>query len=319
MNVKGIITGLGSGIFWALDTILLGYVLAMGPFSDMVFLAPFLSTFLHDFFSSIWVAMYLFVTKQSSGVIKALKTKNGWFIVLAALCGGPIGMSGYLFAIQYIGSAYTATISALYPAVGALFGFILLKDKLTNKGVLGLVLAIVSTILIGFTSPDDPTNLLLGFLCALVCVFGWGMECVICAYGMGDEISSDVALGIRQATSWVTYAVVIFPFLGAYSALPDLFSNSNVMLATAGVALAGSASYLCYYKAISMLGPVRAMALNITYSAWAIILGVLVFNQVISLWLLIPCVLIIVGSLLSNMPAKKDIETVMPEMKESVL
>lgn len=305
MNVKGIVNGLSSGIFWALDTILLGYVLLMGPFPNMIFLAPFLSTFLHDLFSSLWICLYLLITGQLKDLYLAMKTKNGLFIVLAALCGGPIGMSGYLLAIQYIGSAYTATISALYPAIGALFGFILLKDKLTHKGIVGLVLAIGSTILIGFTSPDNPTNLLLGFGCALLCVFGWGMECVICAYGMGDKISSDVALGIRQTTSWITYAIIILPLIGGYKDLGMLMTNIDLLLAIAGVSFVGSTSYLCYYKAISLLGPVRAMALNITYSAWAILLGVSIFRQDVSLWLFIPCIFIIVGSLLSNMPNKE--------------
>ena len=46
------ITGLAAGIFWAADTIILGIALAMTPFvstEQAVFLAPFVSTFLHDF------------------------------------------------------------------------------------------------------------------------------------------------------------------------------------------------------------------------------------------------------------------------------
>lgn len=306
MNVKGVMNGLISGIFWALDTILLGYVLLKGSFPNLIFLAPFLSTFLHDFFSSIWMMLYLLLTKQLKDVLKAMKTRNGWFIVLAALCGGPIGMSGYLFAIQYIGSAYTATISALYPAIGALFGYLFLKDKLSHKGIFGLVLAVFSTILIGFTSPENPTNLWLGFSCALLCVFGWGMECVICAYGMGEQINSDVALAIRQSVSWITYAVCILPLINGYSVLGSITADSGLMLMIALVALVGTTSYLCYYKAISMIGPVRAMALNITYSAWAIIIGVFIFGQKVNLWLFVPCILIIIGSLLSNMPAEEE-------------
>ena len=41
--------------------------------------------------------------------------------MLGALLGGPIGMSGYLAAINTIGPGYTAAISAFYPAVW--FGF----------------------------------------------------------------------------------------------------------------------------------------------------------------------------------------------------
>ena len=48
------VTGLLAGITWALETVVLGIALGMSPFvstEQAVFLAPFVSTFLHDAFS----------------------------------------------------------------------------------------------------------------------------------------------------------------------------------------------------------------------------------------------------------------------------
>lgn len=299
LKITGIACGMTSGICWALDTILLGYVLSASTLSGAVILAPCLSTFFHDAFSSFWITLYLLITKQEKDVVTAMKKKSGWFIALAALCGGPLGMTGYLFAIQYIGSAYTAAISAMYPAVGAFFGYVLLKDKIKVKGIVGLLLAMIATVLLGFTSPENPENLVLGFLCALLCVFGWGLECVICAYGMKDDISSDVALQIRQGTSAIVYFIVIIPLIGGFDLLGTMVQDINILMSIAGVAFVGSASYLCYYKAISLIGPTRAMALNISYSAWAVILGAMFFGQGFSLQVFIPCIMIIVGSMMT--------------------
>ena len=47
------IYGLLSGILWGLDTVLLGIALTMTPFistEQAIFLAPLVSTFLHDLF-----------------------------------------------------------------------------------------------------------------------------------------------------------------------------------------------------------------------------------------------------------------------------
>ena len=44
--------------------------------------------------------------------------------MLGALLGGPVGMTGYLLAIKYLGPAYTAIISSLYPALGALLSYL---------------------------------------------------------------------------------------------------------------------------------------------------------------------------------------------------
>ena len=91
------VTGLSAGILWALDTVILGIALAMTPFvstEQAVFLAPFVSTFVHDFCSSLWMLIYMGIKKQYKNVIRALKTKSGKFIVLGALLGGPVGMIG---------------------------------------------------------------------------------------------------------------------------------------------------------------------------------------------------------------------------------
>ena len=125
--------GLLSGILWGLDTVLLGIALKMFSFistQQALFLAPFVSSFLHDLFSSIWMVIYMMLKKQISNTITATKTRSGKFIMLGAILGGPIGMTGYIFSIKYIGAAYTAIISSLYPAVGAFFSVIFLKEKL---------------------------------------------------------------------------------------------------------------------------------------------------------------------------------------------
>ncbi|MFR3924048.1 MAG: EamA family transporter [Collinsella sp.] len=63
-------------------------------------------------------------------------------------------------------------------------------------------------------------------------------------------------------------------------------------------ALAGVASYLFYYKAISKIGAARGMALNSSYSAWAVILGIALGNVPGPLEIGC-CVLILAGTVLA--------------------
>lgn len=300
---KGIAVGLGSGFFWGLDTVLLGMVLMLPPFSlegsASFMLAPFISTFAHDFFSSLWVGGYLALIGKAKKIGKAFMSSSGRWVAFGALCGGPIGMSCYLLSIQYIGSSYTAAISAMYPAVGAFFGFVFLKDRLKMRGIAGLGLAIFATVLLGFTTPDKPVNLIIGILFALGCALGWGLECVIVAYGMKDDLEPDVSLFIRQFTSALTYAIVILPLVGGYQAMPELLANPMTLFYIALVALCGSTSYLLYYTAIDGIGPTRAMGLNISYSAWAIFIGYMLGQNEFSLRVLILACMIILGSMLT--------------------
>ncbi len=49
--------GIFAGITWALETVILGVALCMTPFvstEQAIFLAPFISTFLHDTFSAFF-------------------------------------------------------------------------------------------------------------------------------------------------------------------------------------------------------------------------------------------------------------------------
>jgi len=268
----------------------------MSPFlpDGAVFLAPFITAFLHDAFSAIWTFMYLAFKKQLGNLFKAMKTKSALFVVLAALMGGPVGMTGYLIAVKLIGPSYTAIISSLYPAVGAILAYFILKEKMNKKAWLGLIFAIIGVSIIGYSAGEAGTSIV-GFLCALLCVFGWGSECVICAYGMkGDEVSSEFALQIRQFTSAIVYGVLIVPVVGGIGLSFEILRTSVIWWIGA-TALSGTISYLFYYKAIYKIGATRAMGLNITYVVWSILFDILINGNAISLKTIVCSIMVIVG------------------------
>ena len=294
--------GIFSGVFWGLDTVLLSIALAMTPFistEEAIFCAPFVSTFLHDFFSSIWMAIYMTCKKELGKTIRAAKTKSGRFIMLGALLGGPVGMTGYLLSIKYIGPAYTAIISALYPALGALLSYIFLREKMSKISILGLFISISGIIILGYAPGGEVSNLLVGFIFALMCVIGWASEAVICSYGMKeDEITPEQSLQVRQLTSAVAYGFLIIPII------KGLKFTLNVLPTTATVvilltALAGTTSYVFYYKGIHKIGATRAMSLNITYSAWSIVFGIILLGNTIDTKSIICCILIMTGSIMA--------------------
>lgn len=135
------ISGILAGILWGLDTVILGVALSMSTFvsaEQAIVLAPFVSTFIHDFCSSVWMLLYMGIKKQYRNILRAVKTRSGKFIILGALLGGPIGMSGYVAAINYIGPAYTAIISSMFSALGAFLSYIFLKEKMSPIQLCGL-------------------------------------------------------------------------------------------------------------------------------------------------------------------------------------
>lgn len=296
--------GLFSGILWGLDTVVLGIALAMAPYfgtADAAAFASIASSFIHDAGCAIWLLIYMGVRGRLKDTVAALKTRSGLVVMLGALLGGPIGMTGYVIAINNIGPAYTAIISAFYPALGALLSFILLKERMSAKQIAALIVALFGVMAMGVISAGDSEmgNTALGLAGAVLAVIGWGSEAVLCAWGMKDDaVDNETALQIRETTSALVYGLVVVPVFSAWgfaaSAIPS-FATGVIALS----ALAGTASYLFYYKGISLIGAAKAMALNISYSAWAVAFGFILQGTVPSLATVFFCIVILVGTVLA--------------------
>ena len=271
--------GIFSGVLWGLDTVVLAIALAMIPFADFG-QSALAGAVLHDVACAVILLVYMALRGRLKDTWAALRTRPGKSVIAAALLGGPIGMSGYLIAIDNIGPGLTAIISTFYPALGTLLAFILLKERMAPRQIAALLVALAAIVATGWSATSEPIeggNAILGVAGALACVIGWGSEAVILTWGMRDEaVDNEVALQIRETTSAVVYLFIV---------------------ALAG--LAGTASYLFYYKALSAIGASRGMALNISYSAWAIIFALVLQGTVPTAIQVACCVVILVGTVLA--------------------
>ena len=294
--------GFFSGALWGLDTVVLAIALAMTPFLDFG-QSALAGAVLHDVACALILLVYMAVRGRLKDTITALRTRPGKSVIVAALLGGPIGMSGYLIAIDNIGPGLTAIISTFYPALGTLLAFILLKERMAPRQIVALLVALGAIVATGWSATSEPIeggNAILGVVGALACVIGWGSEAVILTWGMRDEaVDNEVALQIRETTSAAVYLFIVAPIAGVFGfTLHSLAHLSAGVVALAG--LAGTASYLFYYKALSAIGASRGMALNISYSAWAIIFA-LAFppHTIPTLTQVICCIVILVGTVLA--------------------
>ena len=103
---------------------------------------------------------------------------------------------------------------------------------------------------------------------------------------------------IRETTSALVYLIVVLPIFGAWAftwnAIPNI-GTGVVALA----ALAGTCSYLFYYKGISVIGAARGMALNISYSAWAVLFGLILLGTIPGPVEIVCCIAILAGTILA--------------------
>lgn len=311
--------GIIAGITWALETVILGIALGMSPFcttEQAIILAPFVSTFLHDACSAIWACIYNAVRGNLKNVWRALMTKSGKWVVAAAVIGGPIGMTGYVMSVNYMGASIGAIASAVFPAIGSVLAFFFLKEKMKWHQWLFLAATLVGVYGLSYSPDLAIENFLLGILGALMCSFGWGIEAVILAKCLKDpEVTDEYALQIRQTTSALTYGIIILPILKAWGFTASLFtSGTGWLLPTIALAaLFATVSYLFYYKAISQIGASKSMALNVTYTAWAILFTVIILRDTSVLnWLTILCAVVV---LVCGIFAATDFKNILSKKK----
>lgn len=249
--------------------------------------------------SALLINISILVTGRFNAVIEDIKKAKSKYIWLGSLLGGPVGMCSFILAINYIGPSITAIISSIYPAVGLFFAYIFLKEKRKPYQVVALFIAIAFIIALGFIDEDHTNRSVMGIIFALLCACAWGSEAVLCSYGMkSGEISNLSAICIRQNLSMITYGAVLILYFVFFPYGESIDINSS--LAYVGMAaIFGSTSYYCYYRALATIGVSRAMALNISYTAFSAIFSYLLFGMELTISQMLIGFCIVVSGLIS--------------------
>ena len=314
------ITGILAGVTWALETVILGIALGMSPLvstEQAIFLAPFVSTFLHDACSALFMVAYNLIRGKGRELLGVFKSSGLKWLILASAIGGPIGMTGYALAVNHMGASVGAVASAVYPAIGTVLAYIFLKESVKWYQWIFLICTLLGVYGLSYSPGIQVENFWLGLLGAFMCAFGWGIEAVILAKCLKDpSIKNEYALNIRQMTSALIYGLLIIPVLGGWKFTAGLFTgHMGMLLMTVAIAaLFATVSYLFYYKTIAKVGASKAMALNITYTAWAIVFTVIILRDLSVLnpfTLLCAAVVVVCGIL-----AATDIKVLLEKRKK---
>lgn len=279
------IIGILSGLTWAAETVLMGVVLAMAPFfssAQAIMIAPFAATFLHDAFSALILFAYNALRGKTKAFFQIFKKPGCKWLVLGATIGGPIGMTGYTMAVNYMGASIGAVATAVYPAIGTVLAFLFLKEKVRWYQWIFLALTLLGVYGLSYSPEIAITHFWLGLLGAFMCAFGWGTSTVILTKCLKDpDMDESFVLTLRQSVSALVYGIIILPLLSGWNFIPSLFTHDAPLLIPTliGSALFATISYLLYYVSLDRIGASKTMALNVTYPAWAILLSVILFRD----------------------------------------
>jgi drug/metabolite transporter (DMT)-like permease len=276
----GLVTGLLSGALWGAAAVILAEALTRRPLAraDALYAAPLVVAALHDCFAAVWVSAVNAAGGKLRSVAAALRTRDGLVIAAAALLGGPLAMSTYLLAIDFAGASYAVAVSAVFPALGALLGRLVLRDRLRAPAWAGIMLAVVGAAVASYAPPAGASShYVLGTLCAAVSAVGWAAEGVMVTHAM-SRLPALVALNIRELVSAASYLCILLPVFGIAGLAGRALVAPSVGLLLAA-SIAGAGAYLAYYRSLALIGPARAMPPNSTYVLWTIGLSLAVTGE----------------------------------------
>lgn len=273
-------TGIVSGILWAAETVLLGAALSRNDLQTAAASAVLVSvvcTFIHDFGSSVCITLYNLFHGGFEGMGRLIRSRDGMIIAVASIIGGPLGMTGYVIAVNNLGAAVGAIATAIYPAIGTVLAHIFLKERMKWYQWIFLILCLAGVYGLSYSPEITIRNFWLGVTGAVLCSVGWGLLAVIMAACLRNpEIRNESALQIKHCISALVLGGIAIPYLHGWGYTIDLIrGEKNVTLLLIAAGCMATASYLYAYRSIRQVGASKFMALNITYTAWALLITAL--------------------------------------------
>jgi drug/metabolite transporter (DMT)-like permease len=271
------IYGIFGAVFWSVSTLLLNKALGMQS-TLLSWESSILGAAVHDTFSAL-ILISCFIGKKKNRALSFPSYINSYisdptpgsrfFITAASLLGGPVGMTCFLISMTKIGPGMTASITAVYPVLGAILSAFLLRERLRKQQLGGiLLLTVCISLMSGLHLTGSASSI--GFLFSGLCTISWGSEAVLSYLGQKrGNIPPELALLMRQTLSSITYCFLLVPLLGLIKKLWMVITSTSFCFLFPA-ALMGTLSYLLYYKSIRLIGPSKAMACNVSYTVWTL-------------------------------------------------
>ena len=280
MSKRGAILFLSLGLIWGIPYLLIKV--------SVEYLSPEVIIFLRVFLA----AMILMPVVIKRSYLRQLKGHWKWVFVFAIVeIAFPFG--ALTFAEIKLSSSMTGLLIAAVPIVSAIFAWRLgIDDRITGNRVLGLAIGIVgvaSLVGLDVTGSELFSVALLG-----ITVVGYALGPII----VSQKLSQAPALA-AIAMAMVINSVIYAPL--AFFSRPTESVPVNVWLAVAVLgAVCTALAFLLFFSLVAEVGPARTTVITYINPAVAVILGVLVLSEPITLGLLVGFPLILLGSFLAT-------------------
>lgn len=280
LQTKGVILAIISAICYGMNPLGALFLYEEGLNVNSVIFYRFI-------FASILLAIFMLIKKDSFN----LKFKE---IILLALLGLLFGISAIsLFnSFLYMDAGLASTVLFIYPIFVAIIMALFFKEKNSIITILSIVFAFLGVVLLYESDGANVSNF--GIFLVIVSSLCYAIYIVI----INQYLKMSALKVTFYSMLFCTITILIHSFFDSSLNIMPLV-NFNMWFYTIFLALVPTIiSLLFLIKAIQLIGSTSASILGALEPLTAVLIGVYVFNEKITFWLVIGIVFILFGVIL---------------------
>ena len=264
--------------------------------------------------AAIWGASYLFnriVAPSLGPVLTAeLRTLIGgvalaaWFAalgfdpewrrwwrqyLLVAVFSSALPFVLWAYAALQVNAGLLSVLNATSPMWGALCSAVLLRERLSVRQTIGLVVGLIGVTVV--TQPDSGSALHLpSIAAALAASFSYGLIATYIKGWARDVPSRGMAVGTQLAAG-----VLLIPFIPLWppAAAPTPLVTASIL--ALGL-VCGAVAYLLYFRLITDIGATGALTVTYLIPVFGVLWGALFLGETVSVSMLVGAALVVLGT-----------------------
>ena len=222
-------------------------------------------------------------------------------ITLVGIGNSVIPFLLFAYAAINIDAGLSSIINATTPLWGALFGILILSNKLTKTGYFGLLLGFVGVTVLSEHKLSPNINAeTLSILAAITATSLYGISTNFSKRYLQGVPPLLIASGTMAGGALVMAPILIF----SGSSLSGVSQDAWLAIILLGVVSTGIA-YILFYRLIDNIGPIKAMMVTYLIPIFGVLFGHIFLAEQVYLNMLFGGLLILIGVLLNSNLIKK--------------
>jgi drug/metabolite transporter (DMT)-like permease len=206
--------------------------------------------------------------------------------VIAGVLTSALPFLLWAYAALSLTAGLMSVLNATSPMWGAIWGAILLRERMTARKALGLVVGIVG---VAFVTQPQPGQMP-AVMAALAAPFCYGLAGAYLTRWASGAPSRGMAVGTQLAAG-----LLLIPFIALSP--PPAAPTPLVALSMLGLGLlCGAVAYLLYFRLIADIGATGALTVTYLIPLFGVLWGALFLGEALSVSMLAGGALVILGT-----------------------